>query len=88
MDEMPEDEMSQHHDHTTMKMSPDEHQMMSDNDESNCNYHCDFCGLASIVLIKVTNLNQSTFTESKNSFYKFSVHSTSIDILFRPPIST
>jgi len=87
MYEMPEDKMSQHHEHTTMTMGSDEHQMVSDNVESNCNYHCNFCGFASIVLIEVTNLNQPTFNESKNSFYNFSVHSTSIDTLFRPPIT-
>lgn len=86
MNQISENEMFEHHDHAAMAMNSGDQQIMSESEEANFSFHCDYCGLASIVLIDVISLNQPVLAE--NSFsYKFLLHSTPNNSLFRPPIS-
>ncbi len=90
MSQMPENEMAEHHDHSTMaKMAeaPDELKIISENHESACISHCEYCAASSIVLINTINLNQPAFTKHDSS-YLFLLHSTPSNSPFRPPISS
>ena len=94
MDQMPDNEKMESHDHASMQMSHDtldSHKMplnnFSESEESNCNYHCDFCVLLTIALIENNDFNQPNLTESIILLKNYSLLSTTTKSLFRPPIS-
>lgn len=86
MNQILENEMLEHHDHASMAMSSDKQQMISESDEFNFNFHCDYCGIASIVLVDIIDLHPQVLAKH-NSSYSFLLHSTANDSPFKPPIS-
>ena len=91
MGQMPADEMSDSHDHSTMQMDHQSHALTSTNliesDDAGNNYHCEFCVLSSTALIEIINFVQVSLNKSIVSFNNLSLLPTKSDSLFRPPIT-